>query len=164
MYISAYAATWFLPFVLPICFWVAWTDLRDMKITNRAVVTLAAVYLVVGAVALPLDVYAWGWVHLVVVLLAGIALNAIGALGAGDAKFAAAAAPFIAIGDLKLLLFILAATMIFGYAIHRTAKHTALRRLAPHWVSWTRDNKYPMGLSLGGALAIYLVQGALMGA
>ena len=40
MYITAYAATWFLPFVLPVCFWVAYTDLRDMKITNLAVMTL----------------------------------------------------------------------------------------------------------------------------
>ncbi len=163
MFISAYAALWFVPFVLPICLWVAWSDLRHMKIPNNAVMALVVIYLVIGLVALPLDIYAWRWVHLVVVLLAGIALNAIGALGAGDAKFAAAAAPFIAIGDLKLVLLILAATMFFGYIIHRIAKHTALRRLAPHWVSWTREGKYPMGLSLGGALAIYLVQGALAG-
>ncbi len=164
MYISAYAATWFLPFVLPICFWVALSDLRDMKIPNKAVMTLTAVYLVIGLIALPLDIYAWRWVHLLVVLVAGIALNAIGALGAGDAKFAAAAAPFIAIGDLQMLLLILAATAFFGFVIHRIAKHSPMRRLAPHWVSWTREGKYPLGLSLGGALAIYLVQGALTGA
>ncbi len=163
MYISAYAAMWFLPFVLPICLWVAWSDLRDMKIPNKAVMALVAVYVVVGLLTLPFDIYAWRFVHLVVVLAAGVALNALGALGAGDAKFAAAAAPFIAIGDLVMLLLILAATMIFGFAVHRIAKHTALRRLAPHWVSWTRAGKYPLGLSLGGALAIYLAQGALAG-
>lgn len=163
MYISAYAAMWFLPFVLPICLWVAWSDLRVMKIPNKAVMALVAVYVVVGVLTLPFDIYAWRFVHLIVVLGAGIALNALGALGAGDAKFAAAAAPFIAIGDLGMLLLILAATMIFGFAVHRIAKHTALRRLAPHWVSWTREGKYPMGLSLGGALAIYLAQGALVG-
>ncbi|MFD0858754.1 prepilin peptidase [Roseovarius aquimarinus] len=164
MTITAHAAMWFLPFVLPICFWVAYTDLKLMKITNKAVMTLVCVYLVIGLVALPLDVYAWRWLHLAVVLVAGIALNAIGALGAGDAKFAAAAAPFIALGDLKLILFILAAAAFFGYVIHRIAKHSPLRRLAPDWVSWTREGKYPMGLSLGGALGIYLVQGALTGA
>lgn len=164
MYISAGAAMWFLPFVLPICFWVAWSDLRSMKIPNKAVLTLFGVYLIVGLLVLPFDIYIWRFLHLVVVLLIGIILNAIGAIGAGDAKFAAAAAPFIAIGDLKTLLFILAATLIFGYAIHRIAKHTALRRLAPDWVSWTRAGKYPMGLSLGAALALYLVQGALVGA
>ena len=164
MFITTYAATWFLPFVLPICFWVAYTDLRDMKITNKAVMTLVAVYAVIGLIALPFDIWAWRWVHLVVVLVAGIALNAIGALGAGDAKFAAAAAPFIAIGDLKLILLILAATAFFGYIIHRIAKHSPLRRLAPDWTSWTRKGKYPMGLSLGGALGIYIIQGVLNGA
>ncbi len=163
MYISAYAATWFLPFVLPICLWVAWSDLRDMKIPNKAVMALVAVYVIVGLLTLPFDVYAWRFVHLGVVLVVGIVLNALGTLGAGDAKFAAAAAPFIAIGDLVPLLLILAATMMFGFAAHRIGKHTALRRLAPHWESWTREGKYPMGLSLGGALAIYLVQGALAG-
>lgn len=164
MYISAHAAMWFLPFVLPICIWVAWSDLRAMIIPNKAVIALFAVYAIVGAATLPLDIYAWRYIHLVVVLAAGIALNVLGALGAGDAKFAAAAAPFIAIGDLGVVLLILAATMISGFAIHRIAKHTALRRLAPHWASWTREGKYPMGLSLGGALAIYLIQGAWAGA
>lgn len=164
MFISAHAAAWFLPFVLPICLWVAYTDLSRMKILNKAVMALVLVYLVVGFLVLPFDVYAWRWVHLAVVLVAGIALNAVGALGAGDAKFAAAAAPFIAIGDLKIILMILAATAFFGFVIHRLAKHSPLRRLAPEWESWTREGKYPMGLSLGGALAIYLVQGALMGA
>ncbi|MEI4261093.1 prepilin peptidase [Roseovarius sp. D0-M9] len=164
MFITAHSAMWFLPFALPICFWVALSDLRDMKIPNKAVMALAAVYLVIGLIALPLDVYAWRWVHLLVVLVAGIALNAIGALGAGDAKFAAAAAPFIAIGDLKLILMILAATAFFGFVIHRIVKHSPMRRLAPHWISWTREGKYPLGLSLGAALAIYLAQGALSGA
>lgn len=163
MYISAYAAQWFLPFVLPVCFWAAWSDLRYMKIPNKAVISLLVIYLTVGLITLPFSTYAWSLVHLVMVLVVGVALNAVGALGAGDAKFAAAAAPFVAIGDLKIMLVLLSATLIFGYAAHSIAKHTALRRLAPDWISWTRAGKYPMGLSLGAALAIYLVQGALIG-
>jgi len=163
MYISAFAATWFAPFVLPVCLWVAWSDLRFMKIPNKAVMAMVVIYLVIGLIALPLDLYGWRLVHLVVMLIAGIALNAAGVLGAGDAKFAAAAAPFVAIADLKLVLLVLAATMISGYAVHRLAKHSALRRLAPHWESWTREGKYPLGLSLGAAMAIYLVMGALYG-
>ncbi|PVA10380.1 hypothetical protein DC366_09085 [Pelagivirga sediminicola] len=164
MHISAISAIWFAPLVLPVCIWVAWNDLRYMKIPNKAVVTLAVIFVAIGIVVLPIDVFAWRLVHLVVVLLAGMVLNAVGLIGAGDAKFAAAAAPFIAIGDLQLVLMLLAGTMIAGYAVHRIAKHTALRRLAPHWESWTREGKYPMGLSLGGAMAAYIVLGALYGA
>ncbi|HEY9037368.1 MAG TPA: prepilin peptidase [Roseovarius sp.] len=163
MHISATAAMWFAPLVLPVCAWVAWSDLRFMKIPNKAVMTMFIIYLGVGLIVLPLDIFAWRLVHLVVVLSAGIVLNAVGVVGAGDAKFAAAAAPFIAIGDLQLVLMILAGMMIAGYAIHRIAKHTALRRLAPHWESWTREGKYPMGLSLGGTMAAYLMLGAAYG-
>lgn len=164
MFLSATAALWFFPFVLPICLWVAWNDMRAMKIPNKAVIALVAVYVVVGLIALPLDVYAWRMVHLGVVLVAGIVINAAGLVGAGDAKFAAAAAPFIAIGDLQLLALILAANLLAGFCAHRIAKHTPLRRLAPEWESWNRGKKFPMGLCLGGTLAIYLGLAAFNGA
>ena len=93
MAISAIAALCFLPFVLPICFYVAFTDMREMRITNQAVVALAVVFLIVGLIALPLPVYGMRLLQLFGVLIVGILLNAGGAIGAGDAKFAAAAAP-----------------------------------------------------------------------
>ena len=98
MFISSAAAAWFLPFVLPICLWVAYTDLSAMKIRNTAVMTLAGVYVVVGLAAvffdaLPLNTYLWQFVHLGVMLLVGIVMNMAGMIGAGDAKFVAAAAP-----------------------------------------------------------------------
>ncbi len=41
-------ALWFLPFVLPIALWVAWSDMKFMKIPNKAVLALVAVFAVVG--------------------------------------------------------------------------------------------------------------------
>ena len=163
MSVSASAALWFLPFVLPICLYVAFTDMREMRITNQAVLVLAAVFVIVGALVLPLPVYGMRLVQMLAVLVVGIVLNSAGAVGAGDAKFAAAAAPFIAAGDLRLLLAILAANLLAAFATHRLAKHSALRRLAPGWKSWDMGWKFPMGLCLAGTLAIYLVLGALYG-
>jgi len=163
MAISAIAALWYMPFVLPICFYVAFTDLSDMRITNQAVMCLAAVFLVIGLIVLPLPVYGSRLVQMVVVLVLGIALNAGGVLGAGDAKFAAAAAPFVAPGDLRLLLAIFAANLLAAFATHRLAKYSMLRRVAPGWKSWDMGWKFPMGLSLGGSLAIYLILGAIYG-
>ncbi|MEP3330661.1 prepilin peptidase [Sedimentitalea sp.] len=164
MSISAEAAFWFLPFVLPICFCVALTDLRDMRITNQAVLLLAAVFLIVGLFVMPLSTYGTRLLQLGMVLIIGIVLNAAGAVGAGDAKFAAAAAPFIAIGDLRLLIAIFAANLLAAFATHRFVKYTPLRRVAPHWKSWDVGWKFPMGLSLGGTLAIYLILGSMLGA
>jgi prepilin peptidase CpaA len=160
---SVTAAVWFLPFVLPICVYICYTDMKGMRIPNHAVVALFCVYAVVGMIALPLDGYVWRYLHLVVVLVAGIALNAGGAMGAGDAKFAAAAAPFIHIGDLRFLMALFAANLLAAYVAHRMAKHSPLRRLAPEWHSWNSGARFPMGLALGGTLAIYLIVGLWFG-
>jgi len=163
MAISASAALWFLPFVLPIFFYVAFTDMREMRITNQTVVALAVVFLIVGLIALPLPVYGMRLLQLFGVLIIGILLNAGGAIGAGDAKFAAAAAPFIAPGDLRLLLIIFSANLLAAFLTHRLAKHSPLRRVAPNWESWNRGWDFPMGLALGGTLAIYLIMGVRYG-
>ncbi|MDX2483405.1 MAG: prepilin peptidase [Pseudodonghicola sp.] len=164
MSITSVAALWFLPFVLPICLYVCFTDLSQMRITNQAVLALAAVFVIVGLIALPLPVYGMRLAQLFGVLLVGFVLTAAGAMGAGDAKFAAAAAPFIAAGDLRLLLALFAANLLAAFATHRLAKYTPLRRIAPEWKSWGAGRKFPMGLSLGSTLALYLILGAFYGA
>lgn len=164
MSIEAQTALWFLPFVVPICLYVAYTDLAFMKITNKAVITLVAVFVVIGFFLMPLEAYLWKLGTLVLVLVVGIILNAAGAMGAGDAKFIAAAAPFVAIGDLRVLVMLFMATLLAAAITHRGAKYTPLRRLAPHWDSWEQGNKFPMGLALGPCLALYLLLGAMIGA
>ena len=163
MAISATAALWFLPFVLPICLYVAFTDMKQMRITNQAVLLLAAVFLFMGPFLLPFDTYLWRLLSLALVLVVGMVLNALGAFGAGDAKFAAAAAPFIALGDLRLLMGLFMATTLAAAATHRAAKHTPLRRLAPDWQSWQETTRFPLGLPLGTTLALYLILGAFHG-
>ena len=145
--ISATAALWFAPFVLPICLYVCFTDMRELRITNQANLLLLIVFVLVGLVALPFDQYLWRYVHLLVVLVAGVALNAGGVMGAGDAKFAAAAAPFVHIGDLRFVMALLAATILGAFLTHRIAKYTPLRRLAPDWKSWHSGKRFPMGLA-----------------
>lgn len=162
--ITASSALWFLPFVLPVCAWVAWTDLSRMKIPNTAVLTLTGIFLVVGLMALPLAEYSWRLAHLAVMLVVGIIANAAGLMGAGDSKFIAAAAPFVALGDLAVMGLLFAAVLIAAFATHRFVMHSPLRRMAPDWKSWTEDKKFPMGFALGGTLALYLGLGALYGA
>tara|TARA_R110002094_G_scaffold203921_1_gene174996 strand:+ start:4223 stop:4717 length:495 start_codon:yes stop_codon:yes gene_type:complete len=164
MTITATSALWFLPFVLPICFYVMFTDMAQMRITNQAVVLLALVFVLVGLLVLPFDIYLWRLLGLVIVLVFGIVLNAAGVMGAGDSKFLAAGAPFVALGDLRLLMALFMAVLLAAVVAHRTAKYTPLRRLAPDWVSWTHAKKFPMGLALGATLAVYLILGAKYGA
>lgn len=162
--IPASAAAWFLPFVLPVCLYVMYTDLSRMKITNVANLVLVGIFVVIGLIALPFTVYLWQLVGMVVVLLVGFVLNAAGVMGAGDSKFIAAAAPFIALGDAVMLTWLFAATLLAAVATHRIAKYTTLRTLAPNWTSWEQGKKFPMGLALGATLILYLALGAIYGA
>jgi prepilin peptidase CpaA len=164
MSITVYAALWFLPFVVPLCLYAAYTDMASMRITNPTVLALAAVFVVIGPIALPFETYLWHLLAMAVALAVGIILNAAGVMGAGDAKFIAAAVPFVALGDLRLMLALLMATILAAAATHRGAKYTPIRKMVPHWTSWDQSKKFPMGLALGPTLAIYLILGARFGA
>lgn len=162
--ITSYTALWFLPFVLPICLWVSWSDLKAMRIPNMSVIALAAVFLVVGLVALPLAEMPWRILIMVVTLVIMFVANIAGLMGAGDSKFIAAAAPFIDPADVSLVVFLFTANLLACFATHRLAKHTGLRQMAPEWTSWDRGRKFPMGFPLSMTLVLYLALGAGFGA
>ncbi len=150
-------ALWFLPLVAPICIYAAWADLARMKIPNAAVLGLLAVFAVVGPVALPLGEYGLRWLHVAGVLLLGFTANALGLLGAGDAKFAAAMAPFVARPDIGAFAVLFAVIALVALAVHRGARAVPrLRGLAPEWESWRRGRDFPLGLALGPSLVAYL--------
>ncbi|MEO0389428.1 MAG: prepilin peptidase [Pseudomonadota bacterium] len=163
MTLTAFEAWLFLPLVLPLCLYVAFTDLAQMRITNQTVIALGAVFLLLGWIALPFDQYAWRFAHLPIMLVIGIALNAAGVMGAGDAKFLAAAAPYLALPDWRIMLVLYVTTLLAAVAAHRGAKISLLRRLAPHWDSWEQGKKFPMGLALGPTLILYLALGTVYG-
>ncbi|PJE31955.1 prepilin peptidase CpaA [Pseudooceanicola antarcticus] len=155
--LPARTAMIFAPFVLPLCAHVAWTDLSAMRISNKAVLALAVVFLLLGPFLYPLDIYGWRVLTLAFVLVAGVVANAAGLMGAGDAKFIAAASPFLEPADLRGLLILFCAVLLAAFATHRLARATPLRHLVPQWQSWTQENKFPMGFPLGATLAAYLL-------
>ena len=163
--VTSFSAALLLPFALPICLWVMWSDLNSMKIPNNAVLALASVFVIVGLFAVPLwPDYPMRLAALGIMLLVGIVINAAGLMGAGDAKFIAAAAPFVAPGDAMFLAFVFSANLLAAFVTHRFVKYTPLRAMAPHWESWERGKKFPMGFALWATLIIYLAAGVVLGA
>lgn len=155
-------AAWFLPFVLPITVWVSWSDMATMKIPNKAVLSLLIVFAVIGLVALPFTEYLWRWSHFGLVLVIGFVLSSLNLIGAGDAKYASAMAPFIARPDAYPFLFLLGGTIIAAFIIHRTARASVVREKYPNWESWGR-REFPMGFALAPALMFYLLIGLFSG-
>lgn len=164
MAISALSALWFLPFVAPLCLYVAFTDMAQMRITNQAVVALVCIFCALGFWLLPLPDYLWRLAQLVGVLAVTFALNAAGVMGAGDSKFIAAGAPFVAPADVQFIIALFAAAVLAAFVTHRLVKRSPLRRAASHWQSWDTGKKFPMGFALGTTLAMYLALGLFWGA
>lgn len=154
----------FAPFVLGIAVWVAWSDMATMKIPNKAVLALGAVWLIIGLIlvifqAMPLMMWLWGMALAVIFMVAGFVANAAGAMGAGDAKFGAVMAPFFvgAGADSRFVMSLLAACLLGALIAHRAMRaFTPFRAVTAHWASWT-NKKFPMGLTLAGMLVFYLL-------
>ncbi|SMX37005.1 A24 family peptidase [Octadecabacter ascidiaceicola] len=147
----------FLIFVAPLCIYVAWNDLRAMKIPTWSTDALAIIFVVVGIFVMPFSDYLWRYAHFGVVLIVAILLNTIGAMGAGDSKFLASAAPFVALDDAGFVLMLLGAGMAAGLAIHRIARSIpAVRNMVPDWESWAQKKRFPMGFPMGAVLIVYL--------
>lgn len=151
---------------LPIGVWVAWSDMKSMKIPNKAVMALIIGFLIVGLLLvaltlLPFKAFLWALALGLIVLVAGFVGNAAGLFGAGDAKFAAAIAPFFIGADLRMILGLYAACLLGAFASHRLmGKVPAFRRATPDWLSWTHKD-FPMGLALAGTLIFYLLAATL---
>lgn len=137
--------------------WVMASDLKFMRIPNQAVLAQAAVWPVLGWLALPLDLWLWGFALMSIVLVVGFLLTVLAGIGAGDSKYAAAAAGLFAGGDLRLILGLFTACLLAAFVAHRIARALpAFRRAAPDWASWTHA-KFPMGLALVACVLFYLV-------
>ena len=149
-------ALWFLPFALPIAIWVSWSDMKFMKIPNKSVIALAAVWLIVGFFVMERPDWLWGFAFLAIALVIGFGANMISLIGAGDAKFAAAMAPFFVVADWRYALGLFTVCLLAAFVIHRVARRIpALKSLTTTWVSWTNKD-FPMGLALSGTFIFYL--------
>jgi prepilin peptidase CpaA len=160
---TAFAALIFLPFILPIVAWVFWSDLTRMKIPNKAVIALIGVYAVVGIFVFEIDEYLWRWAHFAVLLVVGFILTIARAIGGGDAKFAAAIAPFVALSDAIWFLILLAILNVACLILHRLVQYIPILSNATRdWESYKGRRRlyFPMGLSLGASLVTYLVLAA----
>jgi prepilin peptidase CpaA len=135
----------------------AWFDLKALRIPNWCVIAVVGLFIVTGLWGLPLDVFAWRFLHGVIALVVGFGLYSIsgGNVGGGDIKLIAALTPFIAGPDVGRVLLIFVVLSFTGLLIHRFARGL-LRDRKTGWAALDQKRFFPAGLLLGGTIMIYL--------
>jgi prepilin peptidase CpaA len=151
--------------MLPLMALCAWYDLKSLRIPNWLVLAVVAVFLSTGPWGLDFDVFVWRLAQGAAVLLVGFGLFTAGFVGGGDAKMAAALAPFVAARDVLsvLLLYavvtlvlLLALRLAMQFARHRTTGWMAVDQYARP----ARERVFPMGLIFAITTVLYLLIGA----
>ena len=144
--------------VVPIAIWATLSDLKRMKIPNASVLAMAAVWPLLGWLAVPTwSLWLWGFAIMAIVFVLGFLLYTTGTFGAGDAKYAAAFSPIFVGAPIGTVLMIIATSMIGALILHRIANATpAIRRATPGWESWDK-RIFPFGFALSGMVIFYLV-------
>ncbi len=144
--------------VVPIAVWASLSDMKRLKIPNKAVLAMAAVWPLLGWLAVPTwTAWFWGFAIMAIVLVLGYLLYLTGTYGAGDAKYSAAFAPMFVGAPVGWLLLLIAACMIGALVGHRILGGIpAVRRLTPDWETWGK-RLFPFGLALSMIVVFYLV-------
>jgi prepilin peptidase CpaA len=145
--------------VLPIAIWAAVSDMKRMKIPNKSVLAMAAVWPLLGWLAVPTwAAWFWGFAIMAIVLVVLYLVYTTGTFGAGDAKYAAAMSGMFVGTAFDWLFILIATTMIGSLIAHRILRSIpALRRRTPDWDSWVQRRYFPFGLALSSMIVVYLV-------
>ncbi|MEO1641236.1 MAG: prepilin peptidase [Pseudomonadota bacterium] len=166
---TAQAAYWLLPAVIPLALYISWNDMRTMKITNNSMLVLFGAFVVLGPFAFGFPTYFWQLLHGPVVLVVGMAIWALRLVGGGDAKMLAAMAPYFWLDDLRLILIVFVAASLGALITHSIFRFTPLHKLTPDWASWSAGKgnlrggilglnlAFPKGTALSLTLVVYLL-------
>lgn len=176
MHIPAFQAALFALFVIPICLYTFYIDMKLKKISNLTVWALFATFVLIGVFTMPFSDFLWRFAQYGVVFAIGLGMWMLRQVGAGDVKFAAVMALFIHSGDTRLMIFIAIASILAATLTTLLTAFSPLRKMAPNWATWKMrdpDNPdsvgrgkqftLPMGTGLGLMLCTYLVMGIWLG-
>ncbi|MDW4550600.1 prepilin peptidase [Defluviimonas sp. D31] len=138
-----------LVLVAPLLVWMAYGDLRFLRIPNLLCIAMVAVFAVAVLVAPPPDLVA----RLVVagaIFGLGFVTFCLGLFGGGDVKALSALMLFVPAATLPLFCMVFSASMMIGIAFV-----LGLRAIpatgALDWASMERSRKFPMGVSIAMA-------------
>lgn len=134
----------------------AWTDIRERRLPNWLCGLNLVAGIGYGLVFADWPVAATALVHVAIALAGGMALTAVGAVGAGDAKFYASMAAWFPLG---LALWLLTSVALAGLVL--LFVFVGWRRLVVRSLGGAREAdfaKLPYGVAIGvGGLAAFVL-------
>ncbi|MEM9435975.1 MAG: prepilin peptidase [Pseudomonadota bacterium] len=154
------AARVFLIVMVPVWFYMAWYDMARLKILNGLVVFVFGVFVVLGPLLLPWQLYLGQIIQAAAMFIFMLILYSAGAMGGGDAKFIAAASPYFMREDVALILILFTACALGAFVAHRLSRLAGTDRATPLWQSWRSGKRFPLGYALGGVVTGYLALAA----
>ncbi|WP_374642315.1 hypothetical protein [Tabrizicola sp.] len=145
--------------VLPIAIWAALSDLKRLKIPNKAVMAMAAVWPLLGWLAVPTwTAWFWGFAFLGIGILIAYLAFALFRFPGGDGKFAAAISPVFVGAPIGEVLILIALSMLGAtLAVQLVRLIPAVSRASDEWVGFRHWRIMPFGVALSAMVVIYLV-------
>ena len=143
---------------IPISIWVAWSDMKYMRIPNVACFALFISFLVIAPLTYDLHPYGIRIAQGFIILILGFFATSLGFVGGGDSKFAAAMAPFVALVDIYPFVFLVGLLSFISVVLHKLAGITpGIKSYIKDWDSWNAHGMFPFGVTLAASLITYLV-------
>ncbi len=143
---------------IPIGIWVAWSDMKFMRIPNVACFALFISFLILAPLIYDFHQYGFRIAQGLVVLFFGFFATGIGLVGGGDSKFAAAMAPFIALENIFPFIFLIGILSLISVGLHKLIGITpGLKNHIKDWDSWNEHGMFPFGVTLAASLIAHLV-------
>lgn len=146
----------FFPFLM---IYSAFSDLVSMTISNKVSLALMAGFMTFAFwIGMDLTTFAWHWAMFGIVLVASLGLFAIGAIGGGDAKLAAATALWL--GWEHTLSYFLIASIIGAFLtlllVRLRGNIIPSRFERIDWIArlYRADTGIPYGIALGAAAMV----------
>ncbi len=144
---------------LPIAIWATLNDLKKLKIPNKAVLAMAAIWPLLGWLAVPTwTAWFWGLGFMAIGIALAYLAFALFNFPGGDGKYAAAISPFFVGADISyVLMLVLICMMGATLAFQVIRVLPGIRSVTTGWEGFKHWRIVPFGLALSAMAIYYLV-------
>lgn len=148
-----------LVLMLPIAIWATFNDLKRLKIPNKAVLAMAAIWPLAGWMAVPTwTAWAWGFAFMAIGIALGYVAHALVNFPGGDSKYAAAISPVFVGADIVEVITLVLACMLGATVLFQIVRILpGIDRVTAGWEGFKHWRIVPFGLALSAMVIYYLV-------